>query len=355
MKTNQTVRRYSGTIIWAFFAIAALQPDPTLAQSEGLLEKIENAFVEIAEKTMPVVVNVTSTKAPEPSAKKDQGGSGDTRPQFSQSAGIIVSKDGHILTAFHGVKDMIGIKVALSDGRSFNAKLMGTDPGTDLAVIKVEAQNLPTAVFGDSGRVRVGALVIGVGNPFGLKHSISVGVVSSTERANDLIQTDAVVTSGSGGGPLVNIRGEVVGIMIAELASSDRSWRGFGFAVPSNKAKWVMDQLMTSGEVRRGLLGAKIQNLSEDMVKVLGRSDGAVVVEVISGSPAEAVGVKVNDIIFGLDGRQVKGANHLQNMIAQSKPGSQAILKIYREGKEIELTFTVGERPKEPPAPATPK
>jgi len=343
-------------MVWVFIVVAAFEPGPAMAQGGGILEKIEDAFVEIAEKTIPVVVNVTSTKAQGTASKEDQkGGGGDSRPQSTQSAGVIVSKDGHILTALGGVKDATEIKAALSDGRSFNAKLMGTDPETDLAVIKIDAQNLPTAVFGDSERVRTGALVVALGNPFGLRHSLSVGVVSATERNKGLIQTDAVVTSGSAGGPLVNIRGEVVGLMIAELASPSRSWQGFGFAVPSNTAKWVVDELITSGEVRRGLLGAKIQNLTEDMVKVLGRTDGAVVVEVIPGSPAEAAGVKVNDIILTLDGRHVRGAHQLASVISQSKPGSQAILKIFREGKDIEIAFTIGDRPKKPSAATPPK
>jgi serine protease Do len=272
----------------------------------------------------------------------------------SIGSGIIVSPEGYILTASNKVKDMTETTVTLSDGRSFKAKLIGADPETNIAVVKIEAENLPVAAFGDSERVRVGALVVAVGNPFGLNHSVSLGVVSATGRTNiglleyeNFIQTDAVINPGSGGGPLVNIRGEVVGIITGQVShTGGGGWQGVGFAIPWNTARLVMEQLIAGGEVRRGRLGVSIQDVTEKFAKSLGHNKGAVVTDVKPGSPAEKAGLKVDDIIVEFNEHQIRGGSQLKNLVAQTKPGTNATLKIYRGGETSEVTITVGERKK---------
>ncbi len=304
-------------ITLAFFAL----PVTGFAAAPEVLKQLDEAFVVVAEKVTPAVVNISSTKKEGPEAesqemepffknhpfrdffgdefykrfKKGPGqgpGGGGFRHQ-GMGSGVIVSPDGVILTNSHVVKDADEIKVNLSDKRSYTAKVLGADSESDIAVIKIDAKGLPTAQFGDSSKLRVGEIVLAVGNPFGLNRTVTSGIVSATGRANvgiidyeDFIQTDAAINPGNSGGPLVNIQGDVIGINTA-IASRSGGYQGIGFAIPSNSAKIIMDDLLKDGKVRRGLLGVNIQDLNDSLAKSFGRQDsqGALVSQVVEGKP----------------------------------------------------------------------
>ena len=282
------------------------------------LRQLDNAFVAVAEKVTPAVVNISSTKKISPTGGEGGHGGLLQEPSFQRvlrrrlheeiqeggprgrgfsqkgmGSGVIVSPDGTILTNAHVVKDADEIKVNLSDQRSFTAKVIGVDPESDIAVIKIDAKGLPTATLGDSAKLRVGEIVLAIGNPFGLNRTVTSGIVSAKGRTNlniigyeDFIQTDAAINPGNSGGPLVNINGEVVGINTA-IATRSGGYQGIGFAIPANSAKLIMEDLMKSGKVRRGLLGVNIQSLDEYQAKYYGRkeTDGALVSQVVPGSP----------------------------------------------------------------------
>ncbi|MEI8181735.1 MAG: DegQ family serine endoprotease [Desulfomonile sp.] len=349
-----------------------------LASAPAVLEQMDNAFVQVAEKVTPAVVNISSTK------KEEQGPGGPDLEQFFKNfppfrdfhgdesfkkfkkgpgqgggfrhqgmgSGVIVSADGVILTNSHVVKDADEIKVNLSDKRSYDAKVIGADPESDIAVIKIDAKGLPTAQLGDSSKLRVGEIVMAIGNPFGLNRTVTSGIISATGRTNvgiidyeDFLQTDAAINPGNSGGPLVNIRGEVIGINTA-IASRSGGYQGIGFAIPSNSAKLIMDDLIKDGKVRRGLLGVNIQDLNESLAKSFGRnsSDGALVSQVIDGSPAEKAGIKAGDIIVKFNSEPVQGAAQLKNMVGKEKPGTSVKLTVFRDKKTFDVTVNISER-----------
>ncbi len=340
------------------------------------LRQLDNAFVAVAEKVTPAVVNISSTKKISPTGgegdmedffknhpfkeffgddfmkKFKKGPRGRGFSQKGMGSGVIVSPDGTILTNAHVVKDADEIKVNLSDQRSFTAKVIGVDPESDIAVIKIDAKGLPTATLGDSAKLRVGEIVLAIGNPFGLNRTVTSGIVSAKGRTNlniigyeDFIQTDAAINPGNSGGPLVNINGEVVGINTA-IATRSGGYQGIGFAIPANSAKLIMEDLMKSGKVRRGLLGVNIQSLDEYQAKYYGRkeTDGALVSQVVPGSPAEKAGVKDGDIIIKFNGKAVAGAAELKNLVGREKPGTPSTLTIIRDKKTITLNVKVAER-----------
>lgn len=359
--------------------VVVLGAVPTFAeQAPPALKQLDEAFVAVAEKVTPAVVNISSTrKAGSGPSKRDMDSffknhpfkeffgddffkkfkEGPGRGGFKQKgmgSGVIVSPDGTILTNAHVVKDADEIKVNLSDKRSFTAKVIGTDPESDIAVIKIDAKNLPTAILGDSSKLRVGEIVLAVGNPFGLNRTVTSGIVSAKGRTNlniidyeDFIQTDAAINPGNSGGPLVNINGEVIGINTA-IATRSGGYQGIGFAIPSNSAKLIMEDLIKSGKVKRGLLGVHIQNLNEYLAKSLGRSEtnGALVTQVEPGSPAAKAGVKDRDIIVKFNGKPVVGSAELKNLVGRERPGTQSTLTIIRDKKTIELSVKIGERTK---------
>jgi serine protease Do len=267
-------------------------------------------------------------------------------------SGVVVTKDGYVLTNSHVVKDADEIKVTLSDKRSFDAKVIGTDPESDIAVIKIEAKDLPTAMMGDSDKLRVGEIVVAIGNPFGLNQTVTSGIVSAKGRTNvgiidyeDFIQTDAAINPGNSGGPLVNILGEVVGINTA-IATRSGGYQGIGFAIPSNSAKLIMDSLIKEGKVRRGLLGVNIQDLNESLAKSFGleNTGGALVSQVIKGSPADKAGVKAGDVVLKFNGREVAGAAALKNQVGKVTPGSTCTLTLLRDKKQQTVEVSIGER-----------
>jgi len=273
--------------------------------------------------------------------------------QFRQAAGsgVIVDPAGIVLTNNHVVADATQIRVKLSDGRTFDGEVLGRDPLTDLAVVKLRgASNLPFAQLGDSDAIRVGEWSVAIGNPFGLASSVSLGIISAKERNinagpyDDFLQTDAAINPGNSGGPLFNLKGEVIGINTAIIGGSAT---GIGFAVPTNLAKTLLPQLEKNGKVTRGWLGVAVQDLSPELAKALKVpvSRGVVVADVNADTPAAQAGVKPDDVIVTVDGQKVETAGSLTRLIALKPPGANVSLAMYREGKPHELKVKLGTRP----------
>ncbi len=326
------------------------------------------AFSEIANAISPAVVNISTTKVIKrdaPSFFDDpffnffdplhEFGFPKKWKEQSLGSGVIVSGDGYIITNNHVIEQAEEIKVILYDKRSFRGKVVGFDPKTDIAVIKISADNLPITTWGDSDKLQVGEFVLAIGNPFGLSHTVTMGIISAIGRVSvgiadyeDFIQTDAAINPGNSGGPLVNIKGEVIGINTA-IFSKTGGYQGIGFAVPSNLAQSIKDQLIKSGKVSRGWLGVAIQRLTPELSQKFGLKDssGALIGDVVKDSPAEKAGIRRGDIIIEYDGKKIRDADTLRNTVAQSKPGSQIAVKLLRGGKEYALTVTVAEYPKE--------
>lgn len=273
------------------------------------------------------------------------------QPELSSGSGFIVSPDGHILTNFHVVKDADEITVLLNDGREFEATVIGTDPKTDLAVLKIEAKDLPCLEFGNSDHLQIGEWVVAIGNPFALESTLTHGVVSAKGRQDlgitsleDFIQTDAAINPGNSGGPLLNLNGEVIGINTA-IVSRSGGYMGIGFAIPSNMAKHVLDQILDTGKVERAYLGIILQPLDKDLIDALSleeNSDGILISEVMKDTPAEKAGLKHGDIIIELNGKIVKNHNKFRNEIALMNPGTFVNLKILRNGKHQSLKVELG-------------
>lgn len=326
------------------------------------------AFSEIVNAVSPAVVNISSTKVMRrDSAPFSEDPFFDFFNPFhdfafpkkwkeqSLGSGVIVSKDGYIITNNHVVEQSEDIRVTLFDKRSFRGKVVGADPKTDIAVVKISADDLPTVPLGDSDKLQVGEFVLAIGNPFGLSHTVTMGIISAVGRANvgiadyeDFIQTDAAINPGNSGGPLVNVKGEIIGINTA-IFSRSGGYQGIGFAVPSNMSRLVMDQLMKQGKIVRGWLGVSIQDVTPELSQKFGLKEakGALVSEVSKGSPAESAGITQGDIILEFNGKEVKSVGALRNTVAQSKVGTQVAIKILRGGKEYTLKAVIAELPKD--------
>lgn len=271
-------------------------------------------------------------------------------PQITQGSGFFVSSDGYIITNAHNVKGADKITAILDDDRELEAKLIGADPTTDIAVLKVEGKDLPFVSLGDSDDMEVGEWAIAIGSPFQLKASLTVGVISAKGRQNlkisaleDFIQTDAAINPGNSGGPLLNLDAEVIGINTAIISKSG-GYMGIGFAIPSNIAKHVMNQLIENGSVVRGFLGVSLQPIDQEMAETLGldKAEGALVAEVIKGSPAEKGDLKQGDIILEYDDTPIKTPAALHKAISFMKPDSIVKLKVNRNGKILTLHITIG-------------
>ena len=319
----------------------------------------QQAFMNVAKAVTPAVVNistVTKKKIIQPFFEfspffDDFFGGGQARPRYrrenSLGSGFIINKEGYIITNDHVVKDADSIQVKLSNDKVYSAKVVGEDPKTDIAVIKVNmGGELPVAVLGDSDKLQVGQWAIAIGNPFGLDRTVTVGVISATGRANmgietyeDFIQTDASINPGNSGGPLLNVYGEVIGINTAIVAAG----QGIGFAIPINMAKQVVTQLIKKGNVSRGWLGVSIQPVTDDIAKSFGmkKAQGALIADVMSGGPAEKAGIKQGDIITKFGDREIKDARQLQLAVAQTPAGQQVKVEVFREGRAQTLTLTV--------------
>ncbi|SDN23659.1 serine protease Do [Desulfonauticus submarinus] len=273
------------------------------------------------------------------------------RKQRSLGSGFIISPDGYIVTNNHVVEGADQIKVTFhskNGEKTYNAKIVGTDPETDLALLKINAHNLPTLEFGDSDKLKVGQWVVAIGNPFGLDHTVTAGIVSAKGRVigegpyDNFIQTDASINPGNSGGPLLNLDGKVIGINTAIIASG----QGIGFAIPSNLAKRVIEQLKKNKKVRRGWLGVTIQDVDENTAKALGleKAKGALVASVTPGDPADKAGVKPGDVIIAVNGRPVEDSSDLTRKIGNLLPGTKITISVWRKGKIKELKVILGER-----------
>jgi Do/DeqQ family serine protease len=272
--------------------------------------------------------------------------------QRGMGSGVIVESNGTILTNNHVVNGSSRVRVELSDRRTFDAKVVGTDPASDLAVLKIEAGNLPTLPLGDSDRVRVGDVVLAIGNPLGLQQTVTSGIISAKGRQTgisdgsfeDFLQTDAPINQGNSGGALVNLNGELIGINSQILSTSGGSI-GLGFSIPSNMAKSVMTQLVKDGRVRRGQLGVGIQNVTSDLAGSFGLKDvrGVIVTSVSPNSPSERAGIKQGDVIVSFNGVNVSDGNDLRNRVAQTAPNSPVTVGIVRDGRTQTVNVTLGE------------
>jgi serine protease Do len=336
-------------------------------------------FANLAKKVGPSVVNVSTTQVrktaadmPAPFDNDDPmsqfwqrffGGRLPRGPQRQTGlgSGFIIDRNGTILTNYHVVDAAQKISVTLSDGKSYDAKVIGKDQKTDIAVIKIDAgQDLPVATLGDSDRLEVGEWVMAIGNPFGLDHTVTSGIVSAKGRQigagpyDNFIQTDASINPGNSGGPLLNLRGEVVGITTAIFSQSGGNI-GIGFAIPTNSIKELLPQLKDKGRVVRGYLGTTVQKITPEIADSLGlkQQRGALVADVMKGSPAERAGIKTGDVIVEFNSKEIKDSADLPTLVARIAPGTTVPLKVLRDGKEISLPIAVGEMKENEVAAAT--
>ena len=290
-------------------------------------------------------------QGPDPEMPEGRG-----HAQHGLGSGVIVSTDGYILTNNHVVKDATDIRVALDDGRQFSARVIGTDPRTDVALLKIKADKLPAVTFADSTELAVGDVVLAVGNPFGIGQTVTQGIVSAKDRTSigdggqdeDYIQTDAAINPGNSGGALVDVEGRLVGINTAILSRSGGN-QGIGFAVPSNLCQWVMTSLTKTGHVERGFMGMSIQNLTPALAAdfKLDRINGALVADVVSGGAAESAGLKSGDVIRQFNGQPVKDASQLKLQVAETAPGTKVSLDVVRAGENKTLDATLRQAPGE--------
>ena len=359
------------------FAVTSIGKTPAShaspAKTQGEINWVPQSFTELAEKYSPAVVNIRSEK----NGKKHRleadphfrGGPLDKNDPFrdffekffggrpnqgfkqrSLGSGFIIDQSGFIVTNNHVVEGADKIKVILKDEREFDAEIKGLDPNTDLALIKIKSDgNLPTIQFGDSDDVKVGEWVMAIGNPFGLEHTVTVGIISAKGRVigsgpyDDFLQTDASINPGNSGGPLIDMEGKVVGINTAIVAGG----QGIGFAIPVNMAEGIIQQLQTKGEVTRGWLGIGIQDLTKELKTYYGvKGDaGVLVTKVFPGDPAEKAGIHAKDIILEVNGKKIDSSRELSRTIAESAVGLKTKLLILRNGAEKEFTIGLGKRP----------
>ncbi len=340
------------------------------------VNQLSNSFADIIEKASPAVVKISMTRIIKASDEQQSnpfmsdpffrqffGGGPMARPRDQREeglgSGVIVSPNGYILTNNHVVEKANSLKIELSDGRNFTGKVVGADPQTDVAVVKINASALPTLPFANSDAARVGDLCFAIGNPFGQDHTVTMGIVSAKNRVlerntyiQNFIQTDAAINPGNSGGALINARGELIGMntMILTGGSSfggEGGNVGIGFAVPSNMAKQVMDQIMKSGKVSRGYMGVTLGALTPDLAKAFGVSQnhGAVVGDITSGAPGAKAGLKSGDVITAIDGKQVEGPDDLTMDVISRSPGTSVTLDVVRNGQPMKINVTLGARP----------
>ncbi len=319
-----------------------------------------NWVADVAEKVLPSVVNISSMKTVtqqnplfmDPFFREFFGGAvPQERVQRSLGSGVIVSPDGYILTNNHVVGGADKVEVRLADGRVFPATIVGADPKSDVAVIKIGRTGLPAIKIGDSSRLRIGEFVLAVGNPFGLEQTVTLGIVSALGRSGlgitdyeNFIQTDAAINPGNSGGALVNMRGELVGINTAILSRTGGNV-GIGFAIPVNLAMGIKKSLEKYGKVVRGWLGVTVQDVTPELAQSLGLETvrGALVNDVAKGSPADVAGVKRGDVIVAIDGENVTNTATMRFLASEAMPGSKVNLKVVRDGKERTFVVTVGD------------
>lgn len=349
--------------------INQVESSPAASSKAGLKAGYSNA----AKKAMPSVVNIfTSSKVDTPNPHEqfkddplfrhffgDQLDDEEDQPENSLGSGVIVSEQGLILTNHHVVASADEIEVSLADGRKLSAKVVGTDPDTDLAVLKVEADNLPAVTFAATENLNVGDVVLAIGNPFGVGQTVTQGIISALGRNHlgintyeNFIQTDASINPGNSGGALIDAEGNLIGINSAIYSRSGGSM-GIGFAIPANVAKQVMEQIAVSGSVTRGWIGIEAQDITPELAESfkLGQVRGSLIAGVLQNSPAALAGLRAGDVLLAINDKEVSDSSGMLNLIAVLKPNEQAVLKIARAEKEINVNVVVGKRPKPAAAP----
>ena len=370
---------WAGETITSSHASGSTSP-AAAGQAVSTPQGLAPGFTEVAKAVTPAVVNITTSmgdRGHEARGQRDRmrermeeffgspwgpfGPPGGPRMPLDpperrrggMGSGVIVSPDGYIITNNHVIDGARELTVTLPDKREFKGKVIGTDPKTDLALIKVEAKDLPHVAWGDSSKLQVGEYVLAVGNPFGLNSTVTLGIVSALGRGRmgitqyeDFIQTDAAINPGNSGGALVTARGELVGINTA-IFSQTGGYQGVGFAVPASMAQPVYDSLAKTGKVVRGYLGVGIQEVTQDLAKSFGlkQTQGALVSDVNEDSPAEQAGFKQGDVIIGYQGSPVEDPVALQRKVTRTPVGTKATVKVARDGNEMDLTVTIGEQP----------
>lgn len=334
-----------------------------------------SGFTQIAKQAMPATVFIKSTVSPQPFNGSEmqnpfdmfgddfmkrffglQNGQGfqqmipQQQPQIAGGSGFFVSADGFIVTNYHVVKDASQITIVLNDGREFPATVSGTDPRTDLALLKINETNLPYLSFGDSDELEIGEWVVAIGSPFALESSLTVGVVSAKGRQDlgissleDFIQTDAVINPGNSGGPLLNLQGQVIGVNTA-IMSRTGGYMGIGFSIPSHMVQHVIDQMMNSGGVKRGYLGVVLQPIDKELADALGldKTDGVLISDVVKDSPAAKGGLQQGDVVLQYNDKPVKSVAKFRNDVALMDPGQEIALKVIRNNKTIDLKLPLG-------------
>jgi len=338
------------------------------------LGSLANGFAAVLKPALPAVVNIHTSKVVKPKGNEtmpffndpffrqffgDQFGNLRPQPQreMSLGSGVIITSDGTILTNNHVINGASDIKVDLADKRDFTAKLIGTDPQTDIAVLKINATNLPTLSIGDSSKLQVGDVVLAIGDPFGIGETATMGIVSATgrglggqiEQYEDFIQTDAAINPGNSGGAMINLHGDLVGINTAILTGGGGGNEGIGFAIPIDMARNVMNQIVEHGKVIRGYMGLLPQDVTPEIAKQFGlnQPEGVLVGSVDRDTPASKAGLKRGDIILKINGKEMNSANDLRLLVAQTAPGATLDLTVWRDNRTMDVKVMLMEKPNE--------
>ncbi len=346
---------------WLDLNRKALTPDVTVGSGEVI--PAQSSYREAVTRAMPAVVNIYTTKEvrqpqspllDDPFLRRFFGERfGDTEKQMSLGSGVVVSHDGYIMTNNHVVETADQIEVAFEDGRKASAKLVGTDPDTDLAVIKIDMPNLPAIAFADVDKAKVGDVVLAIGNPFGVGQTVTMGIISALGRSQlginiyeNFIQTDAAINPGNSGGALIDSSGNLLGINSAIYSRSGGSL-GIGFAIPVSTVKMVMDSIITKGQVVRGWIGVEPRDITPELADNLGlpKKDGVIIAAVLKNGPADKSGIRPGDILISIAGKPISNMAEMFNLIAQLQPGTQSDMIVLRDNNEVKVNVGIGKRP----------
>lgn len=336
-------------------AVSILEAPSDVAPAQG-------SYREAAKRAMPAVVNIFTTKGTkepkspfmdDPLFRRFFGDQQEER-QFSLGSGVVVSPEGYVLTNNHVIETADEIEVALADGRKAVAKVVGTDPETDLAVIKVNLPNLPAITLGHAEQAKVGDVVLAIGNPFGVGQTVTMGIISALGRSHlgintfeNFIQTDAAINPGNSGGALIDADGNLLGINTAIYSRSGGSL-GIGFAIPVTTVKTVMESIISTGQVVRGWIGVEPQDITPELAESFGlsKNSGAIIAGVLKGGPADRAGIRPGDILLAVEGKPVTDTTDMLNLIAQLTPGNKAKMTVLRKSQESTIDVVVGKRPR---------
>ncbi|WP_151632858.1 Do family serine endopeptidase [Noviherbaspirillum aerium] len=352
---------------WAISLLGGARGDRAVNSPAQILQApatapAQDSYREAARRAMPAVVNIFTTKGArqpktpfmdDPLFRRFFGDQQEDR-QFSLGSGVVISPQGYVLTNNHVIETADEIEVALADGRKAVAKVVGTDPETDLAVVKIDLPNLPAITLGNADQARVGDVVLAIGNPFGVGQTVTMGIVSALGRNHlgintfeNFIQTDAAINPGNSGGALIDSSGNLLGINTAIYSRSGGSL-GIGFAIPVTTVKDVMESIIATGQKVRGWIGVEPQDITPELAESFGltRKSGAIIAGVLKGGPADKAGIRPGDILVAVEGKPVSDTTDMLNLIAQLAPGNKAKMTVLRKTQESTLEVTVGKRPK---------